>query len=316
MKILSLFVCLSFFGSSYAQAGALPVPLQHQEQSNWCWAGTSQGILGYFGNNVAQCTIANWALSRTDCCNTPVIPAGCNIPLSMYGTAGNDSIQSVLQNFGTITTIGQNSVLTPANMVTEMNAGRPFMIRWQWLPNTTGAAHFLTVKGFIGNNSNGIVHLNNPWDGEVMTDYNNVVSDTNSSNNTANHNWTHTLSVTGRTTPSTNISVNGSEGPTLSVNASTMLNVNIESRPNGNNTNADWWVGYVQNGILYYITPTNSVTTVPTPWRQGSLTALNQSVFNGRLAPGTYDMYFAVDLTQNGVLDANAYWDMITVQVN
>jgi hypothetical protein len=308
LRLLTYLLCLYSF---YAQAGNLPVPLRFQEQTNWCWAGTSQSILQYFGNNVAQCNIVNWALSRSDCCNSPS-SAACNVPLSMYGSSGNDSTQAILQHFGAITSIGQASTLSPAAIVAEMKAGRPFAIRWLWNGSTN--AHLLTAKGFIGNDNNGLMYLNDPANAERITDYNNAVSDT-VPNNTPDHTWTHTLSITTRTMPSTNISVNGSEGPTLTVSASTNLNVQIELFPNGNATSADWWVGYEQNGVFYYLTSTGAVTTTVTPWRQGSLTTANQSVFSGKLAAGIYNLYFAVDLTQNGILDGNVYWDMITVQV-
>ncbi|NJO17253.1 MAG: hypothetical protein HC877_16370 [Thioploca sp.] len=94
-----LFTSVLFLYGYYAQAGILPVPLRFQEQTNWCWAATSQGILNYFENNPTQCQIANWALFRSDCCVTP-LPTGCNVVNSLYSTPG--SIQGILQNFGAI----------------------------------------------------------------------------------------------------------------------------------------------------------------------------------------------------------------------
>lgn len=94
------------------------------------------------------------------------------------------------------------------------------------------------------------------------------------------------------------------------------INVNITLNPNGHNDWADWWVGYDFNGIRYYLTEIGTVTTTPTTWRQAQLSTTNQSVYSGLLPTGTYTMYFAVDLTRNGILDGNVYWDMITVQVN
>lgn len=94
------------------------------------------------------------------------------------------------------------------------------------------------------------------------------------------------------------------------------LNVNISLNPNGHSDWADWWVGYNLAGIMYYLTAAGTVTTTPTPWRQAQLSVINQSVYNGTLPVGNYTMYFAVDLTRNGVLDGDIYWDFITVQVH
>lgn len=116
--------------------------------------------------------------------------------------------------------------------------------------------------------------------------------------------------------PSINVSVNSNEGPVINATTVTNFNVNITLNPNGHNDWADWWVGYDFNGIRYYLTETGTVTTTPTTWRQAQLSTTNQSVYSGLLPTGTYTMYFAVDLTRNGILDGNVYWDMITVQVN
>lgn len=304
MTLLLIHITL-FLQSYYVQAGVLPVPLRFQEQTNWCWAATSQGILNYFGNNPTQCQIVNWALSRSDCCRTP-LPAGCNVANSLYATPSNGSIQGILQNFGLIASTGQASVLNATTTITEMNAGHPFVMRWGW---TAGGGHFLTTKGFIGSNNNGLMHINDPWNGERVMVYDAVVSD-------PTHQWTHTLRITGRTMPSINVSVNSNEGPVINATTVTNFNVNITLNPNGHNDWADWWVGYDFNGIRYYLTETGTVTTTPTTWRQAQLSTTNQSVYSGLLPTGTYTMYFAVDLTRNGILDGNVYWDMITVQVN
>jgi hypothetical protein len=223
----------------------------------------------------------------------------------MYNATG--SIQDILQHFGAINSTGQGSVLSSAAIVTEMNAGRPFVIRWAWTPIPNGGAHFLTPRGFIGSDNNGRMYINDPWDGDRVMSYGAVVS-------APDHQWTHTLQITGRTMPSVNISVTGIEGPTINVTPSTMLRVDVSLNPNGRSDWADWWLGYDLNGIRYYLTQTG-VTTTPTTWRQAQLSVTNQNVYAGTLPVGNYDMYFAVDLTRNGVLDGNIYWDMITIQV-
>ncbi len=186
-----------------------------------------------------------------------------------------------------------------------MAGGRPFVIRWGW---TSGGGHFLTAGGFVGSNTNGNVYYYDPADTEQIDSYTAVVS-------SSAHSWTHTLQLTGVTRPSTNISVNGNEGPILNVSSTTVLNININLNPNGQTDAADFWVGYRIGGTLFYLDGAGNLTTIPTPWRQSALTTINQSVYSDILPTGTYEMYFAVDLTQNGILDGDIYWDTIEVRV-
>jgi hypothetical protein len=301
---------LTLILSCYVQAGALAVPLRHQEQPNWCWSATSQGVLDYFGAVPrTQCQIASWALTARDgvprdCCGNPNSNV-CNVANFVYSATG--SIQDILQHFGTINSTGQLSVLSPATIVTEMNAGRPIVMGWVW---TGGGGHALTLKGFVGSDNNGRVHIGDPLGADRVLPYGDVVR-------APDHQWTQTLRITGRTMPSVNISVNGMEGPTINVTPSTMLRVDVSLNPNGRSDWADWWLGFELNGILYYFTPAGGVTTTATLWRQAQLSVTNQNVFTSTLPVGNYVLYFAVDLTRNGVLEPveNLYWDSITVQV-
>jgi hypothetical protein len=45
-----------------------------QEHSMWCWDASSVCILNYYGFVFTQCEIANWAFSRSDCCEGPDFP--------------------------------------------------------------------------------------------------------------------------------------------------------------------------------------------------------------------------------------------------
>ena len=61
---------------SVGQANILNVPQYYQEQTNWCWAGSSQMVIAYYGTSVAQCTIADWARIQNswgsdNCCSNP-----------------------------------------------------------------------------------------------------------------------------------------------------------------------------------------------------------------------------------------------------
>ena len=64
-----------------------------QEHSEWCWVGTTQSVLEYYGTILNQCTIANYASGKTTCCT----PSGfsdhdgdlnyCNYSNYMWGGA-------------------------------------------------------------------------------------------------------------------------------------------------------------------------------------------------------------------------------------
>jgi len=176
---------LLFSYVSLCSAKVLNVPERFQEASLWCWAACSQAILSYYGTNLSQCTIANWARKKNgwgsdDCCVNPE-GATCNQINFLYGTAG--SIQAILQNWG-VSSKGLNYPLSQATVTTEINNCRPFVIRWGW---TGGGGHFLVGRGIEDN----IVHYIDPLPGKgyQTANYSWLVRG-------GNHTWTHTLQLT------------------------------------------------------------------------------------------------------------------------
>lgn len=56
---------------AYGQSAVLPVPLDRQMQSEWCWAASGEMVFNYLGaTRITQCDQVNAALGRTDCCGT------------------------------------------------------------------------------------------------------------------------------------------------------------------------------------------------------------------------------------------------------
>lgn len=158
----------------------LNVPNVKQTQSQWCWAATTEGILKYDGTTVAQCTIANWNWSRTDCCRNPS-SSNCNQPTGMFGGTTPPGLQTCLHHWG-VSSTPQSSRLTFAVVVSEINAGRPAVARWGW---TSGGGHFLTVRGYDSLASN--VYYINPGDGGYHT------STYSWFRQGGSHTWTHSL---------------------------------------------------------------------------------------------------------------------------
>jgi hypothetical protein len=178
-----------------------------QEHSQWCWAGSSQAILAYYGTNVSQCAIANYAsgypgvAGRPDCC-TPSgysdgdnVSAGCNYWNYMWGSSSwgvsGGSLQGILSHWGvSSTTVNRN--LSQAEVIADISARRPAVMRFGWkcsngLPNCGG--HFLDLYG----QEQDAAYLDywDPWPGNGATRslYTWVVDATG-------HNWTDSLRIT------------------------------------------------------------------------------------------------------------------------
>jgi len=124
----------------------LPVTTRWQETSQWCWAASGEMIMEYIGmssrppREAPQCYQANQRFGRNDCCNcpTPVATAtdqGCIRP-------GWPEFNAWDYN-STETTWG--TALTWAQVKTEIDAGRPFMLSWAW---HGGGGHAMVGVGY------------------------------------------------------------------------------------------------------------------------------------------------------------------------
>jgi hypothetical protein len=174
-------------------AQILPVPEVFQEQTNWCWAGTSQAVLQYYGDfDTRQCDIANFARinngwGNADCCFPPQASGSiCNQANNIITGAG--SIRNILIDWG-ITNTAYYRELTQAEIETAIGERRPFIMRFGW---TTGGGHFIVGRGIDGN----IVHFMDPavGDGYGAANYNWMVI-------SLDHEWTHTLEMTTAVAP-------------------------------------------------------------------------------------------------------------------
>jgi len=187
LPILMLFLVL--LPAARTGAGAvLDVPERIQEHSQWCWAGSSRAVLNYYGQTPTQCQIANWAWGRGDCCgNTDFYwNHACNQPNSMFGAAG--SLQDILSHWG-VNSTARYYALSQVTVTSEINAGRPFVIRWGW---SSGGGHFVDGRGINGST----VYYMDPWPGNgyESATYAWVVND-------GSHTWTHSLQLTTNPSP-------------------------------------------------------------------------------------------------------------------
>jgi hypothetical protein len=141
--------------ASAASAGSLPVPLEPQKTSMWCWAASGSMIMHYMGaSRVTQCDEANRRLGRTDCCNSPT-PEACvegGWPeFSKYGFSYNTT-----------------GALSWSSLVSEINANRPVAFSWGW---TGGGGHMMVAKGYLATSTTNYVHVNDPWAPNVGDEY-------------------------------------------------------------------------------------------------------------------------------------------------
>ncbi|MCX6283604.1 MAG: hypothetical protein NTW31_05145, partial [Bacteroidetes bacterium] len=189
MKKSAIFVfVISFIIQTQLNGQVLNVPEIIQEQNQWCWAGVSACALDYYCTPTAQCTIAEYTrtvatwynFGSTDCCVNPNL--GCNYWNYNWGYPG--SIQDILVHFDNISNNGVGSYLSLAEITSNIQLNRVFIIRWGW---TAGGGHFVVGHGISGNN----IYYMNPWYGEGLkiATYTWMKSD-------GNHTWTHTNELT------------------------------------------------------------------------------------------------------------------------
>lgn len=170
------------------------VPEEIQVHDQWCWAASSWSVLKYYGTVAAQtqCDIANWAMTRNDCCDPANFswPNYCNWWTYTWGpNNGHDvpggSVQGILTQWG----VSSNRVVSALSWTascTELDQKRPFIIRWGW---TRGGGHFLVGYGYDQNGQ--FLDIMDPWPGHgyMRALYSSVV-------NASDHTWTSTLQIT------------------------------------------------------------------------------------------------------------------------
>lgn len=164
---------------------------KYQEVDNWCWNGASQSILDHYQVSTPQCTIANYAWNRNDCCSMTSFTTRqlCNRGnyLAGWGSSWWNSrgIKEVLSQFGNLesTHIYGRAVrttpwgtrawyghLSQQEIRDEIDGSRPFVIAWYW---RYGGGHAMVGRGIKGEN----VYYMDPWPGNgyTMTTYSGMV---------------------------------------------------------------------------------------------------------------------------------------------
>ncbi|MCX6273921.1 MAG: T9SS type A sorting domain-containing protein [Bacteroidetes bacterium] len=195
-KILFVLFTGILTGTCFLSPGqVLNVSNTEQQHDQWCWAGSTKCVLDYYGfSTPQQCDIAEYVRSTatfhnfgsTDCCVNAL--QGCNYWNYNYGAAG--SMQDILVHFGNLQNTGIATSLTLAEITTQIQQNKLFIIRWGW---SGGGGHFIVGHGINGNN----IYFMNPWFGEGLHigTYSFMLSGVDGTS-TSTHTWTHTNKIT------------------------------------------------------------------------------------------------------------------------
>lgn len=168
-----------------AGCGVLNVSQCYQEQTQWCWAGSCQAVLEFYGLTVTQTRIANYATGGNNVWNylwgagdpgDGIYRRGCNL---------------VLTNFGGVLSTGFTGLMSLSQLQSEIDAARPVIINWAW---DGGGGHILVARGVVASN----VYLMDPWYGPSVSDYAWVCRG-------SSHTWQWTLKVTSSSTTTSGV---------------------------------------------------------------------------------------------------------------
>ncbi|HHC24023.1 MAG TPA: hypothetical protein ENK58_01215, partial [Desulfobacterales bacterium] len=188
-----LLAVLIFFqlGTVSVFATILNVPQKTQEKTEWCWAGCSQAILEYYGIEKTQTEIAEYGTESA------------NIWNYLWGTGSNPTrkgVKEILSHFSTIYSSGSEGALSQSVVQTQMNAGRPVVVNWEW---NSGGGHFVVARGLEGDT----MYLMDPLNGPTIDSYDWVVSG-------GTHTWAWSLKVMSNPPESVVQDCNGEWGGT------------------------------------------------------------------------------------------------------
>ncbi len=123
-----------------------------QQQSNWCWAATTQMAAAYSQVAISQCAEANTNVGRSDCCTNPTSASSTSLC--------NQGGWWTLTSHGFTETDLWNSAISFATLQNEVNANRPVPFAWAW---TGGGGHAMVVtKTWVTSTGAQWVSINNP----------------------------------------------------------------------------------------------------------------------------------------------------------
>lgn len=324
LMFLILIVPLLTFGAKEVDGQILPVPRCKQMGKNTCWAATCEGMLAYYGIDIAECEILDWARAHpSDCCNNfdrhcdkGANDLCCTEQFPGYPTCVNNA----LDTFGGPTITGSycwDDPVSPSDIFSQMRDGRPFVILFDVVDDDH--YHACTGHGYVGDSTDGEVHWINPnRPQEVYWHWYNVALDFTDEHH--HYCWENSLTFTSPLKPHVNISANGSEIP-ITLTGGGHLDVMVETDDNNYGGYAEWWVAvYLEEADAWYYLDRYGAwrpfSEGIKPWRRGPLTDLSSTVVSMDIPYGytdTWEFYFGLDLDYNYCVD-DLFYDYIKVE--
>ena len=151
--------------------------MQHQQQSNWCWAAVATSVALFFdpASTWTQCEVANRHCQRTDCCD-PGQPNPCNQRKNLQGPLGftghlDPPFIARAARFGEVETRVDAATVVCARTVWSGNRG----------------AHFVAIIGYL--RSFDMLAVDDPLYGKSDVDYATFCTDYHNAGGT----WSHTF---------------------------------------------------------------------------------------------------------------------------
>lgn len=163
---------LNFLNNFY-QSTVLPFNMEHQTQTNWCWAATSKSVSYFYAsllNPWSQCKIASAELSQT-CCTSPV-PGPCNVPWYL------DRALKRTNNF-----VALKGTMSWEDVKDEIDKGLVVGTRIGW---SGGGGHFMCIYGVSKILNTKYFHIDDPIYGKSV-----LTVSQYSTNYQGSGSWTH-----------------------------------------------------------------------------------------------------------------------------
>lgn len=123
-----------------------------QQQSNWCWAATTQMAAAFSQVAISQCQEANVNVGRTDCCT--------NSSSASDTSLCNQGGWWTLTSHGFTETDLWYSAISFTTLQNELNASRPVPFAWAWMG--TGGHAQVAMKTWVTSTGAQWVSVNNP----------------------------------------------------------------------------------------------------------------------------------------------------------
>ena len=152
--------------------------MQHQLQTNWCWAGVAASTSAFYlpTTTWTQCQVVTLQLGDPTCCNNPC-PTHCN---------RDGFLDQALSATGNLVTWGSQLLLF-SQIQLEIGINRPVAFRIGW---NGGGGHFLAVTGFKDNGLQQTVDVKDPWYGDSTVVYNDLLTSYQGNGTCTHHYYT------------------------------------------------------------------------------------------------------------------------------